>query len=57
MADSPPQVTLTIEGAQVTVPRGTMILEAAKQAGQGQLHHLILAEDLQRRLRQVTEAF
>ncbi|MDH4350742.1 MAG: 2Fe-2S iron-sulfur cluster-binding protein [Gemmatimonadota bacterium] len=33
MADSPPHVTLTIEGAQVTVPKGTMILEAAKQAG------------------------
>ena len=33
MAESPPQVTLTIEGAQVTVPKGTMILEAAKQAG------------------------
>jgi NADH-quinone oxidoreductase subunit G len=33
MAESPSQVTLTIEGAQVTVPKGTMILEAAKQAG------------------------
>jgi NADH-quinone oxidoreductase subunit G len=33
MADSPPPVTLTIEGAQVVVPRGTTILEAAKQAG------------------------
>ncbi|NIM48738.1 MAG: 2Fe-2S iron-sulfur cluster binding domain-containing protein, partial [Gemmatimonadales bacterium] len=26
-------VTLTIEGVEVTVPKGTMILEAAKQAG------------------------
>jgi NADH-quinone oxidoreductase subunit G len=33
MADQQPQVTLTIEGAKVSVPRGTMILEAAKQAG------------------------
>jgi NADH-quinone oxidoreductase subunit G len=33
MADSPPPVTLIIEGAQVVVPRGTTILEAAKQAG------------------------
>ena len=27
------QVTLTIEGLEVTVPKGTMIIEAAKQAG------------------------
>ena len=33
MADSPAPVTLTIEGARVAVPRGTTILEAAKQAG------------------------
>jgi NADH-quinone oxidoreductase subunit G len=33
MAESPPQVTLTIEGAEVTVPRGTTILDAAKRAG------------------------
>jgi NADH-quinone oxidoreductase subunit G len=33
MAESAPQVTLTIEGAPVTVPKGTTILEAAKQAG------------------------
>ncbi len=26
-------VTLTIEGVEVSVPKGTMILEAAKQAG------------------------
>jgi NADH-quinone oxidoreductase subunit G len=32
MADQP-QVSLTIEGVKVSVPRGTMILEAAKQAG------------------------
>jgi NADH-quinone oxidoreductase subunit G len=32
MADQP-QITLTIEGVRVSVPRGTMILEAAKQAG------------------------
>jgi NADH-quinone oxidoreductase subunit G len=30
---SPASVTLTIEGRQVTVPAGTSILEAAKQAG------------------------
>jgi len=33
MADTPELVTLTIEGAEVSVPKGTMILEAAKQAG------------------------
>jgi NADH-quinone oxidoreductase subunit G len=33
MADSPELVTLTIEGAEVAVPKGTTILEAAKQAG------------------------
>jgi NADH-quinone oxidoreductase subunit G len=33
MADSPELVTLTIEGAEVAVPRGTTVLEAAKQAG------------------------
>ena len=33
MADTPQQVTLTIEGVTVSVPRGTMILEAAKRAG------------------------
>jgi NADH-quinone oxidoreductase subunit G len=33
MADTPQQVTLTIEGATVSVPRGTTILEAAKRAG------------------------
>ncbi len=32
MADQP-MVTLTIEGVEVTVPKGTMVLEAAKQAG------------------------
>ncbi|MDH5805412.1 MAG: 2Fe-2S iron-sulfur cluster-binding protein, partial [Gemmatimonadota bacterium] len=26
-------VTLTIEGVEVTVPKGTMVIEAAKQAG------------------------
>ena len=29
----PPMVTLTIEGVEVTVPKGTMVLEAAKRAG------------------------
>ena len=33
MADSQELVTLTIEGAEVSVPKGTTILEAAKQAG------------------------
>jgi NADH-quinone oxidoreductase subunit G len=33
MADSRELVTLTIEGAEVSVPKGTTILEAAKQAG------------------------
>jgi len=33
MADTPELVTLTIEGAEVSVPKGTTILEAAKQAG------------------------
>jgi NADH-quinone oxidoreductase subunit G len=33
MADSQDLVTLTIEGAEVSVPKGTTILEAAKRAG------------------------
>jgi len=33
MADTPDLVTLTIEGAEVSVPKGTTILEAAKRAG------------------------
>jgi NADH-quinone oxidoreductase subunit G len=33
MAEPRADVTLTIEGVKVTVPKGTMILEAAKQAG------------------------
>ena len=33
MAQHTDQVTLTIDGVEVTVPKGTMILEAAKQAG------------------------
>jgi NADH-quinone oxidoreductase subunit G len=33
MADTREQITLTIEGVTVSVPRGTMILEAAKRAG------------------------
>ncbi len=32
MSDQP-MVTLTIEGVEVTVPKGTLIIEAAKQAG------------------------
>jgi NADH-quinone oxidoreductase subunit G len=32
-APQPPPITLTIEGVKVSVPRGTMMLEAAKQAG------------------------
>lgn len=33
MTDQPQTVTLTIDGAAVTVPEGTTILEAARQAG------------------------
>ena len=33
MADSQDLVTLTIEGAEISVPKGTTILEAAKRAG------------------------
>ena len=32
MADNS-SVTLTVEGVEVSVPKGTMIIEAAKQAG------------------------
>ena len=33
MAETPNTVTLTIDGREVTVPRGTTLLEAAKKVG------------------------
>ncbi|NJD19678.1 MAG: 2Fe-2S iron-sulfur cluster binding domain-containing protein [Gemmatimonadetes bacterium] len=39
MADTPSTVTLTIDGREVTVPRGTPLLKAAKQAGQDVPHY------------------
>ncbi|HSW30021.1 MAG TPA: 2Fe-2S iron-sulfur cluster-binding protein [Longimicrobiales bacterium] len=39
MADTPNTVTLTIDGQQVTVPKGTTLLKAAKQAGQAVPHY------------------
>jgi len=39
MADTPNTVTLTIDGTSVTVPKGTTILKAAKQAGQDVPHY------------------
>src|SRR5215469_6996947 len=33
MADAPPTVALTIDGKPVAVPAGTLLIEAAKQAG------------------------
>lgn len=39
MADTPNTVTLTIDGREVTVPRGTTLLKAAKEAGQDIPHY------------------
>jgi NADH-quinone oxidoreductase subunit G len=39
MADTPNTVTLTIDGREVTVPKGTTLLKAAKQAGQDIPHY------------------
>ena len=39
MADTPNTVTLTIDGREVTVPKGTTLLKAAKQAGQDVPHY------------------
>ena len=39
MADTPSTVTLTIDGQAVTVPKGTTLLQAAKQAGQDIPHY------------------
>lgn len=39
MADKPATVTLTIDGQEVTVPKGTTLLQAAKQVGQEVPHY------------------
>jgi NADH-quinone oxidoreductase subunit G len=39
MADTPATVTLTIDGQKVTVPKGTTLLEAAKQVGETIPHY------------------
>ncbi|HKJ03036.1 MAG TPA: 2Fe-2S iron-sulfur cluster-binding protein [Longimicrobiales bacterium] len=39
MADSPATVTLTIDGQEVTVPKGTTLLDAAKKVGQEVPHY------------------
>ena len=39
MADTPATVTLTIDGQEVTVPKGTTLLQAAKEAGQEVPHY------------------
>lgn len=39
MADTPATVTLTIDGQEVTVPKGTTLLDAAKKAGQDIPHY------------------
>jgi NADH-quinone oxidoreductase subunit G len=39
MADTPATVTLTIDGHPVTVPKGTSLLDAAKQVGQDVPHY------------------
>ncbi len=39
MADKPTTITLTIDGQEVTVPRGTTILEAAKRIGKDIPHY------------------
>lgn len=39
MADKPATVTLTIDGQEVTVPKGTTLLQAAKEVGQEVPHY------------------
>jgi NADH-quinone oxidoreductase subunit G len=39
MADTPSTVTLTIDGQEVTVPKGTTLLKAAKQVGHDVPHY------------------
>jgi NADH-quinone oxidoreductase subunit G len=39
MADTPATVTLTIDGQEVTVPKGTTLLDAAKQVGENVPHY------------------